>query len=169
MSEPTGEADALQFECPLCGGGFEVSAEWLGQEVECPHCGGAVALAAEEPPPARPPNEPPDAAPDVEPAQSPLASIVELESRRREAAFRETVELPPLEREPAGVSGIESPRLDDPPPAPPPPAPAPPLVEKPPLTPEERAALRQRVNAILAVAGVIVLVGSFILLSWLAQ
>jgi endogenous inhibitor of DNA gyrase (YacG/DUF329 family) len=38
--------DAMEFDCPLCGGAFEASPEMLGEQVECPHCGQVVELPA---------------------------------------------------------------------------------------------------------------------------
>lgn len=135
MSDPPAPPAAdLEFDCPLCSGAFEISAEWLGHEVECPHCGGAVQLesAEEEPPPQE--------------AAAELADSTAAEGAIEVPPQTETAAPPPAE-----------PRTADPAPRPAP------------LTPAERAALRRRFNAALAIAGALLLVGTFLALSWFAQ
>lgn len=157
MSDPAAE---IEFDCPLCDGAFEVEQRWLGHEVECPHCGGTVELAVESAGESESPaGPPPDEEPSVEePAPNPFAGIATKPKKTKPKT-------PPTPKKP--VATKEQP-ASPPTPAPPPTAP-PQQQPRKPLSPEQRAALRRRFNLILAVSGAVILVSTFLLLSWLAQ
>lgn len=142
MSDDLSTEDLREFDCPLCDGAFEISAEWLGQEIACPHCGGVVALPEEEAPEEETPEEEtPEKTREEEPARlferpAVEAPIIEVPAVERAAAT--PPELPPAKPEPL------PPRK---------------------LTPEERAALRKRVNLFVACFSAVVLVVLFLVLS----
>ncbi|MEM9185392.1 MAG: hypothetical protein AAGB00_02720 [Planctomycetota bacterium] len=187
MSDPT--SVELEFDCPLCSGAFEVESRWLGHEIACPHCGGVVTLAGDAPadppdPEPAPAGDPPHDAlpgeglptevpladgPASGPAPNPLAGI----AASAELPTRERPRKKPGDKKPQAEpnrdratmpSGAE--------PAAPPVTAAPPVpIKSGPskLTPEERAALKRRINMTIAFAGAVLLVATFLLLSWLAQ
>lgn len=120
-------------------------------EFECPLCGGRFAIAAQW-----------------------VGHEVECPHCQR--AVQLAVEIEPAGdvQAPANpLAGIAdrspAPRVEAPPPEPPiePRQPAPARLA--PRTAAERAAIRRRVNLVLAITGAVVLVATFLVLSWLAQ
>ncbi len=140
MSDPL-PASNLEFECPLCGGAFEVAAEWLGHEVECPHCQAGVLLEAEDSVADGPGPPPPTKTNQQASDERPVDSLPESSTAE--------VVAPVAQEEPPEQTTPSSPRPE--------------------LTRQQKAALRRRFNAILATLGVLLLVGAFVLLSRIAQ
>jgi hypothetical protein len=67
-----------QFNCPHCGGPFQVDTSLPSLQVACPHCRQPVALASEPPVSQSPVSEPPVAAPpfvEPPPAERQVADI----------------------------------------------------------------------------------------------
>ena len=168
MQPPPPPEQSLEFECPLCSGAFEISSQWLGHEVDCPHCGGAVQL---QPPAPEAPNQPGEPPVDQPPVDQPLPGA----SDAAPFSLAETTADRPFEM----VLPPTHPAQDEPGPTdqsatqpPPPPAtPDPPPQKRPreSLTPKERDELKRRVNIVLAALGVVVLIATFLVLSWLAR
>ncbi|TWT85202.1 hypothetical protein Pla123a_00080 [Posidoniimonas polymericola] len=131
---------AFEFDCPLCGGAFEADLAMLGQEVECPHCDRVVELPqpSEMQPSELPPGElQPDGPPSENSGQA--------------------------QPEPAGASQSAAPATRDEPPSRAAAEPAA-ATESRPLTREERAAARRRLNLTLAAVGAVILIATFVLL-----
>lgn len=149
-AEPT---PAFEFDCPLCGGAFEADLAMLGQEVECPHCGQVVELPATSELDAGSPVDPAD-----QPQAGPPAVKKPAERAGTTAQTQTPSDLPPT---PSKAPASTAPKQ---PPASKPPKESKPRAEAKPLSREERAAARRRLNLTLAAVGAVILIITFVLL-----
>lgn len=167
MDDAAPEPTLYAFDCPVCNGAFEVEAQWLGQAIPCPHCDEDVQLPEPEP-------ESEPAAPAEPLPPPPLPSSLPSSTPR----FDVEVESPVAASDQSVSEPSPSPALE-------PPTPAPERKSSPNansaspndvkidrdqgvrLTPEERAALRKKMNLALAVIGAVLLAVVFTVLAQL--